>query len=72
MYAHLTPAYGRDYRNAKQIREALTADLDFIFHDPSRGSTYINLPQLREAGFTTLQVRYAGLRRVTSIKVASL
>ena len=33
--AHLTPAYGRDYRSKKEILADLEADKDFIFHDIS-------------------------------------
>jgi len=44
----LVPAYNRDYRSAKEVREAFNADKDFVIasvDDPDCGR-YVNKPQL--------------------------
>lgn len=70
----LVPAYGRDYKSKKEIEGSLIGDLDFQISDMSSpdDGRYINLPQIKEAGFTHLNVRYAKLRKVAVIEVEKL
>lgn len=71
MRLNIMPAYGRDYSSVKAIAADLAASRDFLVCDFQ--SCYdgkpINLPQLKELGVTFVQVRYARLRKVTTIKL---
>lgn len=69
----VTPAYGRDYVSRKDIIADLTRDRDFQISDigPYMGK-YVNLPQLREHGYTHLSVRYARLKMQVVIDLAKL
>lgn len=70
----LVPAYGRDYKSKKEIEGSLVGGLDFLIADvgsPDNGR-YINLPQIKEAGFTHLNVRYSKLRKIAVIEVEKL
>lgn len=70
----LVPAYGRDYKSKKEIEGSLVGNLDFLIADissPDNGR-YINLPQIEEAGFTHLHVRYAKLSKITVVEVKKL
>lgn len=69
----VTPAYGRDYVSQKDIVADLLRDRDFQISDigPDMGR-HVNLPQLREFGYTHLSVRYARLRRQVVIDLAKL
>lgn len=70
----LVPAYGRDYKSKKEIEGSLVGNLDFQISDissPDDGK-YINLPQIEEAGFTHLNVRYAKLTKVHVVEVKKL
>jgi hypothetical protein len=67
----LSPAYGRDYKSAKAIKDDFAADKDFIIEDfthPNCGQ-YINRTQLLEAGTRTVNIRYKKKTAVTVIKV---
>jgi hypothetical protein len=71
---HLVPAYNRDYKSKKEIEGSLVGDLDFLisdFHHPYHNKP-INLPQIKEAGYTHVNVRYAQQRKVTVIEIAKL
>lgn len=61
----LTPAYGRDYRSAKAVRDAFEGGEDF------RASTggYVNREDAHAAGLREVTVRYAGLRKVVRVRV---
>lgn len=78
---HLVPAYGRDYKNKKEIQAALEANKDFVIADMS--SPYdgkpVNLEQLQQIGegsqqatYKTLYVRYKRLTEVAVFQVAKL
>lgn len=70
----LAPAYGRDYASKKEIEGALKGEVDFLITDS--GHRYcgkpINLPQLKEAGYTTVTVRYAKQRKQTTVELGKL
>lgn len=69
MIAHLTPAYGKDYKSRKEVISSLKGGADFLLNDvgsPWYGKP-INLPQLKEAGYTSFQVRYKRLTAITSV-----
>lgn len=71
MRATLTPAYGRDYRSKAAVQRDLHEDNDFILHDvfsPWDGRP-VNLPQLIEAGYTDVNVRYSKLRKVAVFRI---
>jgi len=62
--ATLTPAYGRDYKNAEDARQAFLSGKDFIFHEV--GSRWDRKPcSIRDfkAGETpSVTIRYNRLR----------
>lgn len=62
----IMPAYGRDYRNKREIIDDLNEGKDFIETGSRR---YINRSELLELGYTEVLVRYGGLRKVTKVKV---
>ena len=72
----LVPAYLRDYKSIKAVREALLADKDFIISDVSSryNGKLINRPQLIEAldSSTYIKVRYRSLRRIATFKIGDL
>lgn len=55
----VTPAYGRDYKSAKEVRADFDANKDFMICDMSSpdDGRYINAEQLEPGD--TLAVRYA-------------
>ena len=68
----LLPAYGRDYKSAIAARIDLANGKDFLINDV--GSRWdgnpANLPDLRQAGYTHVQVRYANRTRCTLIDIS--
>jgi hypothetical protein len=68
MYIELSPAYGRDYKSAKEVKAAFDAHKDFM-GDYSMGFRLVNKPQI-PMGATVL-LRYKGNRSVVSHKVAA-
>lgn len=64
----LTPAYGRDYKSQKAVKEAWAQDKDFevadIFH-PECGRM-VNRPQLK--GETGVYIRYSSLRKIVKVQ----
>jgi hypothetical protein len=54
-YYELTPAYGRDYKSAKEVKEAFASDRDFL-GDYQLGFRPINRPQLPKP--CTVLLRY--------------
>ncbi len=62
----LTPAYGRDYKSAKAVKEDWDAEKDFVIADmfhPDYGR-YINKQQLSG----TAMIRYDKQRKLVSVK----
>lgn len=74
MDAHLSPAFGKDYRSKAEIISSLKGGADFILNDTSSPwfGKPINLPQIKEAGYTGVQVRYSKLRKAVVIKMKVL
>ena len=67
----LTPAYGRDYKSAKEVKEAWEAGKDFVINDitsPNDGS-YINKEDASKAGMKSVLIRYKKLTQITNVKV---
>ena len=62
----LLPAYGRDYKNKKEVQAALDAGKDFILVT-YQGETYINKEQI--APGSTFLVRYSKQMKVGQFKV---
>jgi hypothetical protein len=63
--ATLTPAYGRDYPNVKQLKADWAAGKDFIYHEMLK-ECYVNIKDC-PPGFH--QFRYGRNMKVTVIKV---
>lgn len=63
---NLIPAYGRDYTNAAGVRADFLADKDFIVCDISSrwDGKPVNRPQLKQAGVTSVTIRYNDNRKV--------
>ena len=66
MSYELQPAYGRDYKTAKEVKEAFAAGKDFI-GDYQMGFSYMSVKDLKP-GDTAL-LRYKRKTMVASIKV---
>lgn len=65
----LTPAYGRDYKSAREVTEAFDNNQDFIVADPfSRwGGKPVNKEQIDKG--TRVSIRYQRLRKQISVRV---
>jgi hypothetical protein len=71
MYKTLVPAYGRDYKSAKEVKAAWEAGKDFLIadlFDPYDGKP-ANLQSVQEAGWKTVNIRFSKLTKIASIKV---
>lgn len=68
----LTPAYGRDYKNKKEVQEAWDGNKDFIITDMSSkdNGRYINKSDAIVGGIKSVTIRYKKLTMVTIIKVS--
>lgn len=67
----LTPAYGKDYKNKREVLEAFDADKDFVINDimsPDNGR-YCNKRDLVTQGIKTVNIRYKKLTQVAVVKV---
>ena len=67
----LSPAYGRDYRNAHDARCAFDMGRDFVTHtypgDPNCGGTYTTKAELGKLGYTHATIRYNKMTQVTHV-----
>ena len=63
----LTPAYGRDYKSAKQVKADWDAGKDFVCVDMFGGNDgrYINKADAKGQSHV---IRYDGLRKVVAVK----
>ena len=68
-YVTLVPAYGRDYKNKKEVQTDWDADKDFLINDMSHpyNGKYINKPQASKGD--TMMIRFKQLRNVHVIKI---
>lgn len=71
MQMSVTPAYGRDYKSAAAAIADLKAGKDFLTGGPGRALP-INLAQLREFNYSIVNIRYASLRRVAVVDLATI
>lgn len=62
-WIEVTPAYGRDYKNQKEVKEAWNADKDFRETSTAR---YINKTQAVELGLS-VNVRYANDMKIVTV-----
>ena len=63
----LTPAYGRDYKTAKEAKEAFKGGKDWIIQDMS--SPYDGKPaNASDLKGTTVKLRFSNLRKVAVVK----
>lgn len=69
MYITVVPAYGRDYKNQKDVKQAFKDGKDFIINDMSHPNdgAYVNKDDAPKG--CTLNVRYAKLTKVLPIKI---
>lgn len=67
MHAVLTPAYGNDYKNQKEVKAAWEGNKDFILCS-YRGTTYINKSDAANSDYTEFNIRYDNKRKVVVIK----
>jgi len=65
-YFELTPAYGRDYPNAKEVTQAFNDGKDFI-GDYQFGFSLVNIKQLPRP--CVVMLRYKKERAVVPVKV---
>ena len=68
-HATVTPAYGRDYTSANKASADWASGKDFILRDPTSpwDGKYINEEDARNAGIAVVNIRYAGLTKVTVV-----
>ena len=62
----LLPAYGRDYKNKKEIIFALNSNLDFL---ESSSLKPINKQQFKDFKLNTVLVRYKKYTKIASINI---
>ncbi len=68
-YLTLTPAYGRDYKNKKDILADWNAGKDFVVADIGSGG-YINKEDAeKDSTIRSVNIRYKNLTQVCVIKV---
>lgn len=65
-YYELSPAYGRDYKTANEVKSAFDAGNDFN-GDYQLGFQLVNKEQLPEGSMVTL--RYSKLRKIVVMPV---
>ena len=73
MKVTMTPAFGRDYKNKKDVKADFDADKDFIiasFIDPWCGKP-ANKADLVGAGYTHVELRYAKLTKLIIVDLAT-
>lgn len=70
-YTTLSPAFGRDYKSAAEVKAAfLSGERDFIANTPfGSGTTNIRDGYIHPG--TTIQLRYKRLTMVTTVKVTA-
>lgn len=68
-YITVIPAYGRDYKSQKAVKEAFDAGKDFIIQDFFSGNDgrAVNKEDARREGLT-LSIRYDRLTKVVNLK----
>ena len=66
MSYELQPAYGRDYKNAREVKEAFASGKDFI-GDYQLGFQYMSVRDLKPG--VTVLLRYKRKTQVTTLKV---
>ncbi len=68
---NLTPAYGRDYKSAKDVLNDWEAGKDFVVADVMNQNhgAYINKQDALDNYISSVNIRYKKLRAVTVIKV---
>ncbi len=60
----LTPAYGRDYKTSKEVKEAFQNGKDFVYQPSGQYCSIRDLPNGAE-----IIIRYRGLRQVLRFKL---
>ena len=67
--AVLTPAYGRDYKSAKEVEDDFRQGKDFIFHDPSSrwDGKYCSIRDFKTGDI--VELRYKKLTKGTMVKI---
>jgi hypothetical protein len=65
MYFELSPAYGRDFKNAKEVKTAFEDGIDFA-GDYQLGFKLVNRAQLPKGA--TVNLRYDKMRKVAVTK----
>ena len=63
----LTPAYGRDYKSAKEFLKDWNEFKDFLLHNPST-VTYINREDAERYGGDEFQIRWDKKTQTTMMK----
>lgn len=66
-YKTLVPAYGRDYKTGKAVKEAFEAGKDFLTTAITDGDQLINREDLLTLKPITVNIRFAAERKITQI-----
>lgn len=67
-YLTLVPAYGRDYKSIKAVKEAWEDNKDFIIMDISSLYNGSTISKSCAPPDTTFNIRYSKLRKIVAIK----
>jgi len=62
-WIEVVPAYGRDYKNQKEVKEAWSSGLDF---QETATRSYISIGEANRMGLKTI-VRYSKLQKVVDV-----
>lgn len=66
-YQTVSPAYGRDYRNAKDAQADFLSGKDFVMESLGHSGTYCSVHNF--ASGVTVSVRYNKKQKVINVKV---
>ena len=65
----LTPAYGRDYKNKQEVRDAFYGNKDFQVAGIGGGGQYATHRELKDHGVKKVTIRYGGLKKALPLDV---
>lgn len=66
-YLTVSPAYGRDYKSAKEAQEAFLSGKDFVMDSPGQGGTYCSVRDF--APGTIVEVRFNKKEKLLFVEV---
>ena len=68
-YSSLTPAYGKDYKTAKEVLADWNKGADFIIHSHDAPSQYFNKESAEALKPVTLNIRFNKITKLVVVEV---